>query len=224
MVSKAAGKPEAAEGWYRKAIEGGRAQGDLLPVSRALNNLADLLLTQPNRLAEARQLAEEALNIKLTLDPGVSTIWTTYGILAAIADKAAAVTPDSRRQAELQTQAREHRRLAREAKRNFAGTRQELQKHLPLILAACMAAQDSAEQENLDALLKHYSDGGWNKLVNAVHRIVAGDRDPGALGLDSDLDPKDSLIVGTILAALSDPSTLSDLLPQDHGPDSDVST
>ena len=97
-------------------------------MSRALSNLANLLLTQPDRLAEARQLAEESLNIiKLTLDPGVSAIWTTYQILAEIADKEAAVTPDSRRQAELQTQAREHRRLAREAKRNFAGTRQELQ-------------------------------------------------------------------------------------------------
>jgi hypothetical protein len=154
----------------------------------------------------------------------VSEIWTTYRILAEIADKEAAVTPDSRRQAELQTQAREYRRLAREAKRNFAGTRQELQKHLPLIRAALKAVQDSAQQENLDAVLKHYSDRGWNKLVNAVHRIVAGDRGPGALGLDSDLDPKDSLIVGTILAALSDSSTLSDLLPPDHGPDSDVST
>ena len=87
-----------------------------------------------------------------------------------------------------------------------------------------MAAQDSAQQENLDALLKRYSDRGWNKLVNAVHRIVGGERDPGSLGLDSDLDPEDSMIVGTILAALSDPSTLSDLLPPDHGPDSDVST
>ena len=224
IVSEAAGKPEAAEGWYRKAIEGGRAQGNLLPVSLRLSNLANLLLTQPNRLAQARQLAEEALAIKLTLDPGVSMIWTTYWILAEIADKEAAVTPDSRRQAELQTQAREHRRLAREAKRNFAGTRQELQKHLPLIRVALKAVQDSAQQENLDALLKRYSDGGWNKLVNAVHRIVAGERDPGALGLDSDLDLEDSLIVGTILAALSDPSTLSDLLPPDHGPDSDVST
>ena len=222
IVSKAAGKPEAAEGWYRKAIEGG-AQGNLLSVSRKLSNLANLLQTQPDRLAEARQLAEEALAIDKTLDPAAAEIWNTYQILAGIADKEAALTADSRRQAELQTQAREHRRLAREAERNFAGTRQELQKHLPLILAACMAAQDSAQQENLDAVLKRYSDGGWNKLVNAVHRIVAGDRDPGSLGLDSDLDPEDSLIVGTILAALSDPSTLSDLLPPDHDPDSDVS-
>ena len=224
IVSKADGKPEAAESWYRKAIEGGRAQGDLLPVSRALSNLANLLQTQPDRLAEARQLAEEALAIQKTLDPAAAEIWKTYQILAKIADKQAAVTPDSRRQAELQTQAREHRRLAREAKRNFAGTRQELQKHLPLIRAALEAVQDSAQQENLDALLKRYSDGGWNKLVNAVRRIVAGERDPGALGLDSDLDREDSLIVGTILAALSDPSTLSDLLPPDHGPASDVST
>ena len=34
------------------------------------------------------------------------------------------------------------------------------------------------------------SDPGWNKLVNAVQRIVGGERDPEALGLDSDLDPE----------------------------------
>ena len=82
-----------------------------------------------------------------------------------------------------------------------------------------MAVQDSAQQENLDAVLKRYSHPGWNKLVDAVHRIVGGERDPVALGLDSDLDPEDSLIVETILAALSDPSTLSDLLPPDDGPE-----
>ena len=34
------------------------------------------------------------------------------------------------------------------------------------------------------------------------------------LGLDSDLDPEGSMIVDTILAALADPSSLSDLLPE----------
>jgi hypothetical protein len=88
-----------------------------------------------------------------------------------------------------------------------------LQKRLPLILAACQAAQDPAQRERLDVVLERYSDPGWNKLVHAVQRILGGERDSEALGLDSDLNPDDSLIVGIILAALSDPSTLADLLP-----------
>jgi tetratricopeptide (TPR) repeat protein len=213
IVIENAGKPEAAESWYRKAIEADRQIGNPKELARDLSNLANLLGDQPNRLAEARQLAEEALTFQRTLDPGAAEIWKTYDILSDIAAKEAALTADSHRQAELRAEAREHRRLAREAKRNFAGTRHELQKHLPLILAALQAAQDPAQREDLDAALKRYSEGGWNKLVDAVHRILGGERDPEALVVDSDLDREDSLIVGIILAALSDPSTLADLLP-----------
>ncbi|MCP4107725.1 MAG: tetratricopeptide repeat protein [Desulfobacteraceae bacterium] len=79
-------KYENAEDWYRKAIEGGKAVGDNLNVSMRLSNLADLLLKQqPNRLQEARELAEEALAIKEILDPIASEIWRTYHILAEIA-------------------------------------------------------------------------------------------------------------------------------------------
>jgi tetratricopeptide (TPR) repeat protein len=216
MVSQAAGKPEAAEGWYRKAIEYDRKIGNPIDLSFVLNNLADLLQTQPDRLSEARQLAEEALALKKNLDPHAALIWTTYNILAEIADKEAALTADSRRQAELQAEARNHGRLAREAKRNFPGARQELQKHLPLILATLMAVRDSTQQENLDAALKCYSDSSWNELVHAVHRIVGGERDPEALCVD--LRAQSFMIVETILAALSDPNALSDLLPTDQGP------
>ena len=78
IVSEAAGKPEAAEGWYRKAIEGFRSFSDQYSLSICLSNLADLLQTQPDRLSEARQLAEEALAIEKTLDPDAAQIWTTY--------------------------------------------------------------------------------------------------------------------------------------------------
>ncbi|MGO9597709.1 MAG: tetratricopeptide repeat protein [Isosphaeraceae bacterium] len=217
-ISKAAGKPKAAEDWCRKAIEARRKIEEPKELALYLNNLANLLQTQPDRLAEARQLAEEALALKKTLDPGAAEIWKTYGILAEIADREAGLTTNTRRQAELQAEAREHRRLAREALRNFPGARQELQGLLPLIDATLMAVQDSAQQENPDAILKVYSDAGWNKIVDAVRRIVGGERDPVALGLDSDLDPGSSLIVGIILAALSNPFTLSDLLPPNDGP------
>ena len=96
-----------------------------------------------------------------------------------------------------------------------------MQWHLPLIRATVNAAQDATQQESLDTVLRDYSDPALSKLVDTVRRIVSGERDPEALGLDSDLDLASSMIVGIILAALSDPSTLSDLLPPDHDPDSE---
>ena len=65
-----AGRPEAAETWFRKVIEVTRQAGDKVTLSKTLSNLAALLMAQTVRLAEARQLAEEALAIKKTLDPG----------------------------------------------------------------------------------------------------------------------------------------------------------
>ncbi|MDM8558047.1 tetratricopeptide repeat protein [Candidatus Parabeggiatoa sp. HSG14] len=88
LVNKGAGKFEAADGWSRKAIEGAKSVGDLVQVARSLNNLADLLQTNyPDRLPEARQLAEEALAIRKTQDPAVSDIWQTYSVLAEIAEQ-----------------------------------------------------------------------------------------------------------------------------------------
>ncbi|MCB1875302.1 MAG: tetratricopeptide repeat protein [Chromatiales bacterium] len=87
IVCKNAGRPEAAETWYRKAIEVGKATGDRLTTTRAISNLADLLQSQPGRLDEARQLAEQALAIEQTLHPGAAQIWNTYNILAVIADR-----------------------------------------------------------------------------------------------------------------------------------------
>lgn len=52
---------------------------------------------------------------------------------------------------------------------------------------------------------------GWTKLVAALRRILAGERDADALC--EALDLEDSMIIETILAGLSDPSSLSDLLP-----------
>jgi tetratricopeptide (TPR) repeat protein len=222
IVSRNAGKPEAAERWYLKALEADRGSGNPKQVGIQLHNLADLLQTQPGRLTEARRLAEEALVLFRAIDPGLAQIWHTYSILAKIALKEAALAPDDRLQAELRAEAREHQRLGREARRKFPGTRHELEKHLQLILATVMATQDPVQQENLASVLNRYSDPGWNKLVGAIQRIFGGERDPDALGVDSDLDAEDSLIVGIILAALFDPSTLSDLLPEapeERGPD-----
>ena len=101
IVSRQAGKPEAAELWHRKAIEANRSANDKLALGKSVNNLANLLQNVAGRLTEARQLAEEALVIKKTLDPRTAEIWTTYGILADIAEREATAASDSHVKAEL---------------------------------------------------------------------------------------------------------------------------
>jgi tetratricopeptide (TPR) repeat protein len=214
IVNKGAGKRDAAEMWFRKEIEVDRRLGNPKELAPDLNNLADLLQTQPGRLAEARKLAEEALAIKLTLDPGAAAIWSTYNILAQIAEKEAEAESDSRRKVELQGQARENRRLGREAKRNFAGTRYQLRQHAPLILGTVMAVQDHDQRKQFEAALPQLEQHGWTDLVAAIRRILAGERDADALC--EKLDMEDSMIVEAILAGLADPSTLSDLLPTEQ--------
>ncbi len=215
-LSMLAGKPGVAEMWYRKAIDGRRKTGDLLSTSRALHNLASLLLSQPGRLTEARQLAEEALAISKKLDPGAAEIWKTYNILAQIAEQEALGVPPSDGaggepvQAGTPNPAREYRRLARAAKRNFAGTRHELRRHAPLILATFTAAQDPMQQPVLDGVLKRYADTSWKEMVAAIHRIVAGERDEESL--QEGQYGNGPIILDAILAGLADPSTLSDLL------------
>ena len=191
LVNEDAGKPGEAEAWYRKAIAGAKAAGDRLQVSWSLNNLANLLQNQPNRLPEARQLAEEALAIMQTLDPAAAEIWTTYQILAEIADKQSDTV-----------QAREYRRLSREARATFAGTRYELQKYGQLI-AYVVAAVDNAElRQQLEPVLEERVKNGWGNLVAAIHQILDGERDQDVLC--EPLDMEDSMIIYAILQGIGE--------------------
>jgi tetratricopeptide (TPR) repeat protein len=204
-VNHLTGKHEAAESWYRKAIDGFRSLGDTASPSKCLNNLADLLRTQPGRLDEARQLAEEALAIKKTLDLGAAEIWTTYDILARIADQQS--QPDL---------AAEYRQLARTAKRNFAGTSHEMKQHLPIILGTVQAVLDPGKADEFRIALSQMEQGGWTNLVAAVRKILAGERSEQVLFAPLDLE--DSMIIETILRAIADPTTLSALMPtEDDG-------
>jgi tetratricopeptide (TPR) repeat protein len=206
------GKPQAAESWYLKAI---RATVELsLEQSGYLHNLATLLHTQPGRLAEARQFAERARAIRETLDPVAGEIWTTYAILAEIADKEAAAFEDATRKAALQDEARMHRRAARDARRAFAGTRLELQQRLPWILDTIAAVQDVDKRPMLEnARLPTLERLGWTKLAAALRRLIAGERHADLLC--EHLDIEDSMIIEAIVRGLADPSTLSDLLPRE---------
>jgi len=190
LVNKGSGKFEAAEGWYRKAIEGAKSVGDLVQVARAINNLANLLQTNyPDRLPEARQLAEEALDIMKTLDSAVSEIWTTYNILAKIAE-----------QQNDTTKAAEYRRLSREAKAGFAGTKYELQKHEALITAVVAATQIKKVREKLEPDLEQRAEHGWGNLVAAIRLVLDGERDEDVLW--ESLNMEDSMIISAILRRL----------------------
>ncbi len=199
MINQQTGKPDAAEAWYLKAIEEGVKARHDLRISRARNNLANLLRTQPGRLAEARQEAEWALAIEKNLDPGVSKIWMTYSLLADIADQ----------QGE-STQACEYRRLAREARRNFPGTRHELRLHANLILRTVAAVQGL---EALDQSLSGAEKESGTNLVATIRLLLSGERDADTLC--DELDADNSMIVEAILAGIEDPSTLQDLRPGD---------
>jgi tetratricopeptide (TPR) repeat protein len=207
-VNQFTGKPEAAESWYRKAIHGLRSRGDTALLPKCLNNLADLLQTLPGRLDEARQLAEEALAIKKTQDLGAAEIWTTYNILAKIAAQQS--KPDL---------AAQYRQLARTAKRNFAGTSQEMKQFATVIAAvvAVCAGQDEF-RDFVAAYVNAMRKGGGDGLAcaDAIERILAGERDEQRLC--DNAGPISSMIIETILRAIADPTTLSALMPtEDDG-------
>jgi tetratricopeptide (TPR) repeat protein len=198
IVTQRSGNPQDAEAWYRKALATRRAEGDLAGASLVLSNLANLLCQQPDRLPEARQLAEDSLEIKQTLDPAAAELWKTYGILATISE--AQQRPDD---------AQAYRRLARQSKAAFAGTRHELQKFAPLIAAVVAATTDPAGQQELAPALEDGEQQGYQNLVAAIRRILAGERQEEALCAALDLE--DSMVVMAILAGIADPATLAAL-------------
>ena len=156
----------------------------------ALNNLAILLQTQgDDRLSEARQLAEEALGMKRTIDPTAAQIWKSYHLLAEIAIK----------QGDLSA-ARDYCRQSRQSYAAFAGSRHELQKWENFIQIVVDAIGDSSQRPQLEEQLQSGIAIGWSDLVAAIQRILAGDRDED--GLCEDLDYRSALIVGEVLRKL----------------------
>ena len=101
QVCTATDRLAEAEQWFSKALAAHQAADDRPGIARTLNNLANLLKDDPARLDEARALAEEGLAISETLDPAAMQIWTTYGLLAYIADRQG----DSSRAAEYRSKA-----------------------------------------------------------------------------------------------------------------------
>ncbi|MCP4105769.1 MAG: tetratricopeptide repeat protein [Desulfobacteraceae bacterium] len=193
VVAQLAGKPDEAETWYRKAIDGLKASGDTANASKMLNNLANLLQTHyPQRLPEARHLAEEALAIDKTLDPGAAEIWKNYTLMAQIAEK----QKDTE-------QAKEYRRLAREARQNFMGTAHQLKQHEQWMVAVIAAVKGNEEaKEFVKQTQQAMRQEDWSLVADAIDQILAGERDEDALCEKLHYDG--ALVISAILAGLSD--------------------
>jgi len=192
------GKPQEAEGWYRKALTVGRESAEPGELSSTLNNLASLLRGLPDRLDEARVLAEESLALRRTLDPAAAKIWASYGLLAAIAES----------QGDSQSAAR-YRREERAAFRGFAGSRHALRRFGPLIAAVVESVAQPQHRAGLEQALGPMIEHGWANLVAAIRRILDGERDADVLC--EPLGYEDGLIVQTILEGLRDPDSIRDL-------------
>ncbi len=216
----AVGRPAEAETWYRRSIDIFEASGNRVHFSKTCNNLAVLLLNEPERLSEARQLAEQALAIKKTLDPGAAEIWTSYYILAMIAEKQASEDGiDTAEKAPIESEAREYRRLAREARTVFKGTQHQLKPLLPLIKLIFQAANGNGESrkkaETIITGLKedtsHHPE--MAPLVQGIKNILNGERE--IIAIDN-LDLGTALILQQILEAVKNPEILDALLVENE--------
>ena len=86
------------------------------------------------------QTKKEISNDRTNEPAGAAQIWTTYHILAQIADQEAAGAPDAPRAAALRAEARSQRRLALDARRAFPGTRTQLRRFAPVVLTTVFAS------------------------------------------------------------------------------------
>ncbi|MCI5219162.1 MAG: tetratricopeptide repeat protein [Candidatus Electrothrix sp. LOE2] len=190
VLCKATGRLPEAEQWYGKALVAFKEGKDLATAAHTLNNLADLLADDPARLDEARGLAEESLTIKEPLDNAILEIWTTYNILADIADKQG----DS-------SQAAIYRAKGRQAYLAFPGWRQ-LYQHEPLIAAVVQATTDREVREKLEQDMKESAEGAWGKGIGAIRSLLNGERDEATLS--EPLDYEEAAVIRAILEGIAE--------------------
>jgi len=189
IVTQLAGKPEDAEAWYRKALNIDKQLDNEKDVSIDLSNIADLLQTNyPNRLPEARQLAEEALAIRQKLDHAAAEIWKSYTLLARIAEKQNDTAKTS-----------EYRRQSREAYQESQGAQYQLQKYEPLIAGVVAAVDDAKVRQELESAIKEI--GADNNLMATIQRILDGEREEAVLC--EPLDYKEDAIINAILRGIA---------------------
>ena len=207
-----ADKPDVnvAESYYRKVIKACLETGDLLEASRAMTNFATLLARQTDRLAEARQVAENALKIRKKLDPVAAEIWKTYGILAEI----------TKEQGDPIHQ--EYLRLYRHLRIDSPEVQQVLQPFKQLIQGVVLAAMGfdvtvktpgKEEYQTFESHLLQTEEGSIN-LVAAIRRIIAGERDEDILCDDLNSDAL-SIIISAILHDVQEAESLRSVRTQE---------
>ncbi len=194
---------EKVEPWYRKALTVAEDYNEHVLQATILNNLADLLKKDSSRLTEARETAERALAIKRTLDSAAAQIWTTFSILANIADK----QRDS-------VAASNYRAEARRAYAAAPIARETLRRYRPIIGTMLAVLVQPTDQPEVESTLVQLSRNGWANLVAALRAILDGQRDEDTLS--DPLDREDSLVVHTILRCLDDPEAAKEFLSPDE--------
>ena len=82
---------------------------------------------------------------------------------------------------------------------------QVLQIHGKLVVAVVHAINDSSLMPQLEQVLKISAENGWQQLVQAIRRIIQGERDSSIL---KGLDEEDAIIIEAILKGLQNPASL----------------
>ncbi|WP_437504649.1 CHAT domain-containing protein [Sorangium sp. So ce1099] len=195
-VAHSAGRVEEAELWYGRALKTFEGLKDAPKQAILLNNLAGLIQNQVragrylrSRLTEARDLAEQCLKIRRTLDAS-SKVWTTLAILARIAEQEGDMDAAVR-----------YRREERETFAAFPGSRYDIDKRFGDLISVLAVAADQADlRPPIEPVLSKLEAAGWH-ITTPVRRIWAGERDWHALaeGLDHD----DALFVLCVLETLA---------------------
>lgn len=85
---------------------------------------------------------------------------------------------------------------------------QILTMHIGLIHRVVKACTSLEPVPDLEQILKQAEENEWTQLVDAIRKILKGEREPNAF---KNLDEEDSIIVRSILMGIQDPSTLPDL-------------
>lgn len=86
-------------------------------------------------------------------------------------------------------------------------SQQVIHSHAMLIVQVVKASQNPQMLVELESMLEHAAANGWTNLVQAIRKILKGERE---LSLLNGLDEEDSIIIEAILRGLRDPNTLPD--------------